>query len=400
MSLITRISKKLKFILSTRHKWAEVISFVDYSKKAKFGYTYHSIESGRSTLVCPVQFIGDTDVEPFNTSLPDTYWAELTDGVIIGGSSIVVTKDGSLLYDMLAHRNLYKANMTDKGLCLIGGSPKHIGNHYIYNFLQGESIEIPVAISLACNMSNNYYHFMLQVASRFYLLSLINLDKNIPLVIDGCVLRTPQMKEVIDALNIDSRKIISIKQNQLCRVHKLFVISEPNVIVPNSFEKREKRTENFAFDPKVLDYLKDTLVSRIPSCFDTYPTRVFLSRKGCNKRRCNEDELEQVFRQFGFKSLKTDNLSIAQQITLFNNAEHIIGGSGAAFTNIMYCKEGAKATLFFTGRHNITCFSSLGILKGVRTYYTYPEVESGVIHADYYSINPQTVYSHLKSIYG
>lgn len=399
MSLFSRIKNKIQFIFATRHKWGRVMSFADYAETKCSGYHYHVIQTNRSSSVCPVQFIGESEVKPFETSLPDTYWAELTDGTIIGASSVVVSKDGTLLYDMLAHRKSYEANMTDYGLCLIGGTPKHIGEYFIYNYLKQDTTELPVAISLACNMSNNYYHFMLQVASRFYLLSMISLDKSIPLVVDECVLRIPQMKEVIDALNLEERPIIGIKSNQRFKVNKLYIISEPNIIVPNSCAKGERRTENFAFDRNALNYIFDTLSKRIQPCTEHYPKRIFLSRKGCSKRRCNENELEKVFNQFGFESLKTDNLTIAQQMTLFGNAEHVIGGSGAAFTNLMFCKEGAKATLFLTGRHNVTCFSCLGSAKGLSTYFTYPEKESSEIHVGYYVINPSTIYDHLKSIY-
>ncbi|MGN0033242.1 MAG: glycosyltransferase family 61 protein [Candidatus Limimorpha sp.] len=358
------------------------------------------MKTGRKTIVCPVQFIGEPEVKPFETTLPDLYWAELTNGSIIGGSSVVVTEDGTLLYDMLSHRKEYEANMTDNGLCLIGGSPQHIGEHYIYNYLKGETHKLQSAISLSCNMSNNYYHFMLQVASRHYLLSLICFDQSIPLVVDECVLKIPQMKEVIEALNADERPIISIKANQRFKVQNLYVLSEPHVIVPNSFAKGERRTENFAFDTDALKYIRDTLKSRIVPCTDKYPSRVFLSRKGCTKRRCNEEELEKVFAQFGFVSLRIDNMTIAQQMALFGNAEHVIGGSGAAFTNLIYCKEGTKATLFFTGHRNNTCFSNLGCAIGIKTYYTYPEKEFGEIHTDYYEINPDFIFNHLNIIYG
>ena len=376
------------------------MSFAEYARTERHGYNYHVIQTARSTIVCPVQFIGEPDVSPFETSLPDAYWAELTDGTIIGASSVVVSNDETILYDMLAHRKIYEANMTDNGLFLIGGSPRHIGEHFIYTYLKRDFVHLPTAISLACNMSNNYYHFMLQVASRFYLLSLINFDKSIPLVVDECVLSKPQMKEVLDALNIYNRPIISIKANQRFKVKKLYIISEPNIIVPNSCAKGDRRTENFAFDRGALDYISATLYKRLQPWDNHYPKRVFLSRKGCGKRRCNEDELEKVFTQFGFESIKTDDLTIAQQMALFGNAEHVIGGSGAAFTNLIYCREGAKATLFFTGHRNTTCFSSLASAKGLCTYCTCPEKESAEVHADYYEINPVFLFEHLKGIYG
>lgn len=399
MGIVKRIYEKITFILGCRHSLANVMLCEDYAKQYGSVCEYHLIESNRSTIVSPAQFINETAVKPFETSMPDTYWMKFVNGSVIGGSSIVVSDENIILYDMLANRKIYNANMTDNGLLLLGGNPKHIGNRFIYNYRRKGITSLPSAISLACNMSNNYYHFMLQVAARFYLLSKTGLDKKIPLIVDEAVLFTPQMKEVIDVLNVDNRAIVSIKKNQLFRVKELYILSEPNVIVPNTFANSERRTENFAFDKNVLVYLKTTINDRISECDMDFPKRVFLSRKKCNKRRCNEEELMDILKQFGFKSIETDEMSISEQIALFSNAEHIIGGSGAAFTNLIYCKKSANATLFFTGHHNITCFSALGICLGVNTYYTYPETEGREIHMDYYRINPNTISNHLKSIY-
>lgn len=396
MGLLARGSKKLKFILSVRHKWARVMSFEDYSQREVSGFHYHKIESNRRTRVCPVQYLGEKEVEPFETHLPDTYWAELTDASIIGASSVVISKDGIMLYDMLAHRHQYKANMTDNGLCLIGGSPKHIGDYYIYNYLPNGTLEIPTAISLACNMSSNYYHFMFQVASKFYLLSQIDIKSNIPIIVDEKVLKIPQLKDVIDALNVENRKIISVRCNQLCRIKRLYILSEVNVIVPNSFSMDNYRTENFAFDKKSLEYLKNTIIKRIPPSEDVYPERIFISRKDCSRRRCNEEEIEKVVKQFGFETINMANLTIAQQISLFSNAEHIIGGSGAAFTNLLYCSRETKATMLLSGPNNITCFSSLGIVNDVKTYFSYPDGGTVGHQPKYYVINPEKIHQHLK----
>lgn len=400
MSLIRRIRTKIRFILSTNHRLARVMTFKEYSNSCRHSCSYHLIETNRRTTVIPVQFVGDDKVMPFECSLPETYWVELHDGRVIGGSSVILSNDGSLLYDMLSERELYKANMTDEGLFLIGGRPRHFGEYYIYNYLNSSVTEIPTAITLACNMSNNYYHFMMEVAAKFTLLNQIGIDKDVPLLIDEQVISVPQMKEVIDALNDDNKEIIPLKKNQLYKVNKLFVISEPNVIVPNSSVVGESRTENFAFDSKAISSLRDSISSKYPLVDKgTIPERIFLSRKGCNKRRCNEDELEPILQDYGFKSIQAEELSIGQQIQLFSNAEHIIGSSGAAFTNLIYCKQNAIATLFFTVKVNATCFSSLGIVQGITTYHIVTEQESNNIHNESFSISPENLRSHLKSIY-
>lgn len=400
MRLASRIKNKLGFILSTRHRLAKIETFKNYLDKDGSKGCYCLIDSNRKTMVKPVQFVDEGDVIPFEVSLPDTYCAELPSAKVIGGSSVVVSADGILLYDMLAECKKYNANMTDNGLCLIGGRPRHFGKTYIYNYLRGVILDVPVAISFLGNMSNNYYHFMMEVAAKFQLLSNLDIPVDVPLLVDQTVMAIPQMKEVFEVLNSDHRPVIIVMPNQLCMVGKLYIISEPNVIVPNSRIAGSSKTENFAFDGKAIAYLRDTLISNYGNAVKTgFPSRVFLSRKGCNKRRCNEDELEPILKKFGFEIIQSEKFSVAQQIQLFSNAEHIIGGSGAAFTNLIFCKAGTIATLFFTTRVNATCFSSLGLVRGVQTDHIVAKDDNREIHQESYTISPEMLHSYLKNIY-
>lgn len=399
MSLQSRIKKKLKFMLSTTHRVGKVMTFKDYCKAYNKAGDYRLIDSYRKTLVMPVQFVGDEKVSSYECFLPDTYYVSLADGCIIGGSSVVISKEGVILYDMLSKRKEYQANMTDNGLFLLGGKPRHISEYYVYNYYGKKDASLNKGISLACNMSNNYYHFMLEVAARFYLLEKTEIPSDIPLIVDEVVLNIPQMKEIIDALNTDNREIITIKQNHRMKVKRLYVISEPNVIIPNSSIKGESRTENFAFDKYAIDFLKHRLSSLLTTGKTDTPKRIFLSRKNCNKRQCNEEELLPILKNYGFKVVYTEDLSVADQIQLFSNAEHIIGSSGAAFTNLIFCDEGTIATLFFTVKINATCFSSLGSVQDVKTFHMAASEGGNDIHVGKFSISKDALLLHLESFY-
>ena len=398
MSLQSRIKNKLKFILSTTHRVGKVMTFKDYCKAYNHNDDYHVIDSNRKTKVMPVQFVGEEKVSSYEISLPDTYCVTLADGSVIGESSVVISKEGIILYDMLSKRHEYQANMTDKGLFLLGGKPRHISEYYIYNYYRKKNVSLNKGISLACNMSNNYYHFMLEVAAKFYLIEKADITPDAPLIVDEVVLSIPQMREIIDALNTKGREIVSIKKNHKMNIKELYIISEPNVIVPNSSIKGESRTENFAFDKEAIDFLKYRLSSVLTTVKTDMPKRIFLSRKNCNKRQCNEDELLPILQEYSFQVVYTENLSVAEQIQLFRNAEHVIGSSGAAFTNLIFCNVGSKATLFFSVKINVTCFSSLGVAKGIDIFHMAAE-EDNDIHIEKFSISANSLLLHLKSIY-
>lgn len=65
--------------------------------------------------------------------------------------------------------------------------------------------------------------------------------------------------------------------------------------------------------------------------------RIYISRqKATGRRVVNEKHLESLLHEFGFEIFVCEQLSLAEQIQLFSNAEAIIGPHGAGLTNMIY----------------------------------------------------------------
>ena len=56
----------------------------------------------------------------------------------------------------------------------------------------------------------------------------------------------------------------------------------------------------------------------------------------------NDNEVFNFLKEKGFSKYRVGELSFFEQIYLFNNAKIIIGAHGSAFTNLAFCKPGAK----------------------------------------------------------
>ena len=397
-----KIKKKAIELLGSSHGLAEVMRFEHYAKMYDYD-CYHLLETNRQTTVLMSEYVGEQSLSPEPCKLPDKYWAELKDAYIIGGSDVVLTANGKMLYDLLASSDEYNANMTDYGLMQLFGKPHHIGKRYIYSYRHTASQIIDTGICLASNMSNNYFHFMFQVVSKMTILADLDINNNVPLLIDNRVLQVPQMKQVIDCLNKGHRQIIPLETNTRYKVKDLYCISNPNIIIPNrkiTSPKIDKHNA-FAFDRKSLNYIKSEILSAQDEDYSSshLPKRIFLSRKNCAKRQINEDELRPVLERYGFEFVHTEDMDVFTQARLFNNVEHIIGGSGAAFANLIFCTEGCKVLLFFSRRHNSTCFSSLGNICGAVMKHISGNTQSNDRHAPFFSVSPETLENYLSSTY-
>lgn len=70
---------------------------------------------------------------------------------------------------------------------------------------------------------------------------------------------------------------------------------------------------------------------------EQFPERVFISRQGQERRKIlNFDEMMDVLSTFGFEAIRPEELSIEDQIRLFDQAETIVGASGSGLASIVF----------------------------------------------------------------
>lgn len=73
-----------------------------------------------------------------------------------------------------------------------------------------------------------------------------------------------------------------------------------------------------------------------------YPSR----RPAVSRDFENEAEIAARLRQMGFQEMRTGELSFVEQIAAFKGAEAVVAVSGAALTNLVFCKPGTKVFNF------------------------------------------------------
>lgn len=71
--------------------------------------------------------------------------------------------------------------------------------------------------------------------------------------------------------------------------------------------------------------------------------RLYISRGAAGKRRIiNEDEMAPILRKFGFKTVRTEELSFEQQVRICSRARYIVSNHGAGLTNMLFMREGGN----------------------------------------------------------
>lgn len=97
------------------------------------------------------------------------------------------------------------------------------------------------------------------------------------------------------------------------------------------------------------------------------PQRIYVSRRDAKIRFVsNESQLADVLSEFGFEILVMADLSLADQIKVFRDAQCIIGPHGAAFANLAFSQLDATFIEFFSNGHYAACFNRIASVQQLK----------------------------------
>jgi len=100
------------------------------------------------------------------------------------------------------------------------------------------------------------------------------------------------------------------------------------------------------------EYLRERFVPHAKPRADM-PRRILISRNkpGATRRLLNEDILYDALRHFAVQRVFTEDLTFAEEIAIFHNAEFVIGPVGAGMVNLVWCKPGTPVVEIFNPRY-------------------------------------------------
>jgi len=98
--------------------------------------------------------------------------------------------------------------------------------------------------------------------------------------------------------------------------------------------------------------------------------RVYISRRRGRKRRlAGEELLEERLKERGVRVLHCEELSFADQIRIFHEAETVIGTHGAGLSNIVWAQAPCKVIEIFPKNYILDCFAWLSFTLGLDYRY-------------------------------
>ena len=201
---------------------------------------------------------------------------------------------------------------------------------------------------------HNHYHWMIDILPRLDLVR-AELEHGLP-VIAPPHLRAPQMmalRAVLDGMGYYHTKIIEPP-------HHVYMVER--LVMPTQM------AHPLDISPRQVALLRDIFLNDISAT--DLPKRLYVSRADAAIRRVkNEDELLARLEPMGFVSVHLAKLTLAEQVSLFRQAECVIGHHGAGFTNLAFCSPGTAIIEIFQDGHFTGSFTRLAQLGRLRYGY-------------------------------
>lgn len=201
---------------------------------------------------------------------------------------------------------------------------------------------------------------------------------------------------------LESLSLLGYSSEQLIRWPSSANQLRVDQLVVSSF----RRASPQGISPSVCRFLRDRCLANISehsiAHADAFSKRVLISRRKANRRRVvNEEELADALAPLGFQTYVLEDLSFADQVRLFAQAEFVIGPHGAGMTNMIFAHD-LSVVEFFSGNCSYfqPIFFSLSQALNFRHGYVVGEKErlGNLSHVENICIDPQKMLSVVKRL--
>jgi glycosyl transferase family 61 len=322
---------------------------------------------------------------------PRPYVSLIKDAIIFGGESLVVLDNRLVLDDELVDFNSRE----------YGKKSTHIQPYEDGLLVTGykePSLQVEEGVLLSCGHDVNYFHWLVECLPKLLLVDSLEEFKNVPLLIQAGL--HTNLMVALERLNINNRKIIFVEPGSACRVDRLIFPSALSRIV-DRYESTPVFNVDIVLSYKWLNKVSEILRSNTDHSKKTW-RKIFLTRRKGLRAIRNRDEVELRLLEEGFEIVELEGASLDFQIELFSQASVVVAPTGAALTNMLFCRPGTRVIIFMSN-HEVTNYyfwSSLGKITDLDVVIIASERLFNL--TDYYSVHDdyivdiQTVLNEIK----
>lgn len=212
-------------------------------------------------------------------------------------------------------------------------------NHVLIDRTFKPTQNLKSGILIGGRNETNWYHWVIEYVSR------IAIDTEIPGEVPLLVSENVPVAFHDVIRRVSARKIISLSNENDWSVQNLYVAQPLLQILDSTVIPWDQGvSSNYA----ALNVYRKKTLSGLSGTSNV--KKIFLTRVSGHRGVTNQDELVEVALRHGFTSVDPSTLTWVEQLVLFQNAEVIVGPSGAVMANYFFASSKCKI-LALTNKH-------------------------------------------------
>lgn len=272
---------------------------------------------------------------------PEVYIADVPNALVTGGTNLIMTDKAVICHDLYDFTHDYTSEEMN-GRAYIWPHHKRIA----WLMQTAPDMELARAACFTDACANNYAHWITEVLPRINMFCSLEKLLDVPLIVNEGL--HPNLMESLRTVAGNQREIIFLATGSCIRVEHLSLTSVTGYI---PFDRRSNRLKNHShgcFSSFAILSLRQCLQERLKKPSNLSIRKVFIKRNSDIRNIANAREVEELLVARGFSVVEPERLTFAQQVELFSIAEVVVGVTGAALANIVFCKPATKIIIMIS----------------------------------------------------
>lgn len=278
---------------------------------------------------------------------PPIYLGTLANALVTGGTNLIRYGEGVVCHDQydprrddtaeeLHHRTFVHPSRGEISWLIPAASPARL----------------PRAGAFTDACSANYAHWLTEVLPKIHLFCREDSNAGTPIVVDAGL--HPNLIESLRLVAGDSRRIITLAPDETVLVEELLVISAAGYV---PFGRRSCAGGGHAhglFSSQGLTVLCDQLNGALAAGAGSDGVKLYLRRSTETRNAINRAEIEALLVEQGFTVIEPERLSFSEQVRMFASADIVVGVTGAAFANLIFCRPATRIVILVSNYRQLS----------------------------------------------
>lgn len=290
------------------------------------------------------------------------------------------------LKDEVLHHDLYRLSHDYTSEELHGRFTIHPAENRIRKFGRKDSdltLDTAAVFTDAC--APNYAHWLTEVLPRIHVCAQSGMDDSIPFIVDAGL-----HANILASARLLAGKhpLLELTREQSIQVKNLYVVGATGYI---PFDRRPAKDGDHGhgiFSASALRSMRTQLSQLLGAGDGTSPRKIMLRRSSGARAMRNEEALALKLEQLGFSLVYPETLSFTQQYQLFSKAECVVGATGAAMANLVFCPTSCRIVICLSSHreHSFGYWRNMASAVGNEIRYVLGPVlgeKNQGVHADF-----------------